>query len=86
MRGAGKIAVDGGHAQNAGGLRCVAVEMTAACDANVGHSLPPEFGCPDAKARCAVRRTGIKASFVKSVRGNQKALDSPRSKNPMRTL
>ena len=52
MRGAGKIAVDGGEAQNASGLRRVPVEMIAARNANVGHPLPPQFGCPGIKGRC----------------------------------
>ena len=55
MGGAGKIAVNGSGAQNAGGLRRVAVEVIAAGNANVGHRLAPEFGCQDVKARCTLR-------------------------------
>jgi hypothetical protein len=40
MGGAGKIAVDGGEAQNAGGLRRVAVEVIVAGNTNVGHHVP----------------------------------------------
>jgi len=71
MRGAGKIVVDGGEAQNAGGLRCVVIEVIVAGNANVGHRLPPEFGCQDAKVRCTLRDIGAgksKGSVCESVR------------------
>jgi len=55
MGGAGKIAVNGSEAQNACGLRRVAVEVIAAGNANVGHRLAPEFGCRDVKTRCTLQ-------------------------------
>jgi hypothetical protein len=37
-------------------LRRVPVKMIAARNANVGHPLPPQFGCHDIKGRCTMQR------------------------------
>jgi hypothetical protein len=91
MGGAGKIAVDGGEAQNAGGLRRVPVELIAARNANVGHPLPPQFGCHDIKMALHNAATMPQVSqerpFVKAFAGNRKAPGSLRRKPlPMRML
>ena len=52
MGGAGKIAVDGGEAQNPGGLRRVAVEVIVAGNTNVGHHLRPQMGCQGVRGCC----------------------------------
>jgi hypothetical protein len=82
MGGTGKIAVDGGEAQNAGGLRCVAVELIVAGNMNVGHHRPPKFRCEGTKGRCTWQgqcqpsheRPFVKV-FCKSVRWNQRKVE-----------
>jgi hypothetical protein len=70
MGRAGKIAIDGGEAQNAGGLRRVAVEVIVAGNTNVGHHLPPKFGCESMKGCCTWQ--------VQCQQGNQERLSSVR--------
>jgi hypothetical protein len=79
MGGTGKIAIDGGEAQNAGGLRRVAVEMIVAGNTNVGHHLAPKIGCQGVRGRCTLlgsyHRGKQKRPFVKAFAGKPKQPD-----------
>ena len=75
---AGKIAVDGGEAQNAGGLRCVVVETIVAGNTNAEHCLPPRLGCKTGDlvhpARVAVSGRSVGRVVVTSTQGSAKPI------------